>query len=52
MHDPKMFDLFFFITFFVWRGCRILGRKWLPARFIRDSVIFVILAGGSVTSRK
>jgi hypothetical protein len=41
-----------FLTFFVGSECRILGTKWLPARLIRDSVISMILAGVSVTSRK
>jgi len=41
-----------FLTFFVGKECRILGTKWLPAQVIRDSVISVILAGVSVTSRK
>jgi hypothetical protein len=40
------------LTLFVGSGCRILGTKWLLARVIRDSVISVILAGVSVTSRK
>jgi len=41
-----------FLTFFVGSECRILGMKWLPAQVIRDSVISVILAAVSVTSRK
>jgi len=41
-----------FLTFFIGSECRILGTKWLPAQVIRDSVISVILAAVSVTSRK
>jgi hypothetical protein len=41
-----------FLTFFVGNECRILGTTWLPAQDFRDSVICVILAGVSVTSRK
>ena len=41
-----------FLTFFVGSECWILGTKWLPAQFIRDSVISVILAAVSVSSRK
>ena len=43
---------FFTLLTTVGSGCRILGTKWLPAWVIRDSVISVILAGVSVTSRK
>jgi hypothetical protein len=52
MYGPKMFEFFYFLTFFVGSGCRILGTKWLLAQVIRDSVISVILAGVCVTSRK
>jgi len=41
-----------FLTFSVGSECRILGTKWLLARVICDSVISVILAAVSVTSRK
>jgi len=32
--------------------CRLQDRRWLPAQVIRDSLISVILAGLSATSRK
>jgi hypothetical protein len=52
MYGPKMCEVSTFITFFVGNECRILGTKWLPAQFIRDNFISVILAGVGVTSRK
>jgi hypothetical protein len=50
MYGPKMADLSIVLTF-VRSECRILGTKWLLAQFIRDSVIFMILAVVSM-SRK
>jgi hypothetical protein len=52
MYGPKMFTVSTFLTFFVGSEGRILDTKGLPAQIIRDSVISVILAGVSVTSRK
>jgi hypothetical protein len=52
MYGQKMFDLSTFLTFLVGSECQILGMKWLPAQVIRDSVISVICAAVSVTSRK
>jgi len=31
MYGPKMFDLFYFLTFFLGSEYQILGTKWLPA---------------------